>query len=80
MQWGPFGQFLDRGPEEDWRMAYSTVNFANIYGPSFGHSNAEQASTSAQVTGGKPLSLMNLSLPTLIVLGVLVWIALKEFD
>lgn len=78
MQWGAMGQHLNKGP--DMSTSYSTVSFGAIYGPRSGDGNATAASRSAALSESSRFSIGHLSLPTLIVLGILAWWALKQYD
>jgi hypothetical protein len=79
MQWSPFGQFLNKGPDD---MSYSTVSFGSIYGPAGGHAQSVEASRSASVVQRASwlnFSAAHLALPTLIVFGIAVWWSLHQF-
>jgi hypothetical protein len=78
MQWGPIGQFLNKGPDN---MSYTTVSFGSLYGPSGGNATSVHASKSASISKGMVnLNAAHLSLPVLFVFGVAVWWSLRQFD
>jgi hypothetical protein len=58
----------------------STVSFASINGPRAGGDTATGAASRAVGTFNSGKTLFGLEIPTLIVLGVLVWLVLEKLD